>query len=76
MLYLIAHSFLNGQSKKFKFFSVTRTTRDAIKKKNVELWGREWDQVVFRPADPFSSAYADPQNSNEHSKNPPTCAAI
>ena len=46
MLYLIAHSVLNSQSKKFKFFSVTRATRDAIKKKKVELWGQECQSSV------------------------------
>ena len=49
MLYLVAHLFLNGQLKKLNLFSVTRATREAIKKKkkkkkkkNLEPWGREW----------------------------------
>ena len=44
MLYLVAHSFLNGQSKNSNFFRYQSYTRRNLKK-TVELWGRECQET-------------------------------
>ena len=56
MLYLVAHLFLNGQLKKLNLFSVTRATREAIKKKPGALGTRMGkDRQKFLETSAFSN---------------------
>ena len=46
MLYLVAHSFLNGQSKNSNLFPLPELHETQFKK-TVELWGREWGRCCY-----------------------------